>query len=157
MTKNERQLKITRGQRDRFKSAIDEYDLTLEIESGVDPRIAQLKLDQLKSEYEVLCEQIDEYEALISGEPTEILVGSLRDIPQALIKARIIRGWTQADLARNLGLKEKQIQRYEADDYGTANLSTLETVANALELDLSNFATLSIRPSEPQDNPINEM
>ncbi len=157
MIKNERQFKITRSQRDRFKSAIDEYDPNLEVESGVDPLVAQLKLEQLQSEYEILCEQIDEYESLTSGTQTEILVGSIRDLPQALIKARIIRGWTQADLADNLNLKAQQIQRYEAEDYSTANLSTLERVANALELDLSSFTTLSIRPSEPAEFPINEM
>ncbi len=157
MIKNERQFKITRSQRDRFKSAIDEYDLTLEIESGVNPLVAQLMLDQLQGEYEILCEQIAEYEKLTSGDQTDILVGSLQDLPQALIKARIIRGWTQADLASNLNLKAQQIQRYEAEDYYTANLSTLESVANALELDLSSFTTLSIRPSEPTEFPINEM
>ena len=157
MIKNERQFKITRSQRDRFKSVIVEYDLAVEIESGVDPLVAQLKLDQLQSEYEMLCDQIDEYENLTSGNETDILVRSLRDLPLALIKARIIRGWTQATLANNLNLKEQQIQRYEAEDYSTANLSTMMSVAKALELDMSKFAILSIRPSEPAEFPVNEM
>ena len=157
MIKNERQFKITRSQRDRFKSAIDKFDLRSEIESGVDPQFAQLQLDQLKSVYDELCEQLDEYENLISGSQTEIIVDSLRNLPEALIKARIIRGWTQANLASKLNLKAQQIQRYEAEDYRTANLSTLENVANVLQLDLSNFSILSIRPSSPTEYPIVEM
>ena len=157
MIKNERQFKITRSQRDRFKSEIDQFDLNAEIELGVAPLLAKAKLNQLESEYEILCEQISEYEDLISGKITDIVVSSLRNLPQALIKARIIRGWTQAELAKNLNLKAQQIQRYEAEDYSTANLSTLESVANALELDLSKFAILSVRPSEPTEFPMVEM
>ncbi len=157
MIKNERQFKITRSLQNRFRSAIDDFDLNAEIELGVDPLIAKLSLDQLKTEYEKLSEQIEEYENLTSGNQAEILVSSIRDLPEALIKARIIRGWTQADLASNLNLKEQQIQRYEAEDYSIANLATMMNVANALELDLSNFAVLAVRPTEPTEFPINEM
>ena len=157
MIKNERQFKITRAHRDKFKLAIDAFDLSVEVESGADPIIAQAKLDQLKSEYEVLNEQIDEYEKLSSGEETDIVVTSLQDLPRALIKARIARGWTQEDLANVLNLRAQQIQRYEADDYSAANLTTLLRVANALELDLTKTAVLSVKPNEPADFPVNEM
>lgn len=157
MIKNERQYKITRSERDIFKSTLDKFDLNAEIESGIDPLIAQAKLDQLKSEYDTLCEQIDEFENLSSGEQSEIVVSSLQNLPHALIKARIVHGWTQADLASILKLKSQQIQRYEADDYSTANLSTLVRVANALELDLTKLAILSVKPSRPTEFPINEM
>lgn len=157
MIKNERQLKITRSLRDKYQSVIDGFDLSSEITSGLDPVIAQAKLDQLNSECQILSEQIDEYEKLSSGEVTDIVVTSLQELPLALIKARIVHGWTQEDLAIKLNLKTQQIQRYEADDYSTANLATLLRVSNALELDLTKIAILSIKPSKPSDFPINEM
>lgn len=146
MIKNERQYKIARVQREFFKSTLNEFDLNAEIESGVDPRVAHANFDQLESEYVNLCEQIDEYEILSSRKQTEFVVSSLQELPQALIKARISRGWTQTDLANALMIKPQQIQRYEADDYCTANLSTLIRVANALELDLTKLAILSMNP-----------
>ena len=138
MIKNERQFENTRSHRDRFKSAIDNYDVDAEIKSGVNPLLAQLQLDQLQSEFEILCDQIDEYEELKSGTQTNIVVSSLLDLPKALIKARINRGLTEADLARLLNLETQQIVCYEAEDYSTANLSTILDIADALEL---NFVT----------------
>ena len=61
MIENERQLKITRSQRDKIKSAIDKFDLNEEIDAGINPLIAQAKLDQLHSEFEILCKQVNDY------------------------------------------------------------------------------------------------
>ncbi len=157
MIKNERHFKITRAHRDKFKSAIDAFDLDAEIESGADLSLAQAKLNQLKSEYEVLSEQIDEYEKLSSGAETDIVVTSLQELPYALIKARIAHGWTQEDLAKLMNLRAQQIQRYEADDYRAANLTTLLRVADALELDLTKTIILSVKPDETEDFPVSEM
>lgn len=61
MIENERQLKITRSQRDKIESAIDKFDLNEEIDAGINPLIAQAKLDQLHSEFEILCKQVNDY------------------------------------------------------------------------------------------------
>ena len=42
-----------------------------------------------------------------------------------------------------LGLKEQQIQRYESEEYATANLRRLAEVAEALNLNISEVAELS--------------
>ena len=49
-----------------------------------------------------------------------------------LIKARIARGLSQRELADRIGLKEQQIQRYEATDYASASLARIKEVASAL-------------------------
>ena len=41
-------------------------------------------------------------------------------------------------LAGRVGLKEQQIQRYEATDYATAKWSRIREVAGALSMELSN-------------------
>ena len=56
----------------------------------------------------------------------------LNDLPQALIRARIASGLSQRELAMRLGLKEQQIQRYEATKYASASLSRVIEVAQAI-------------------------
>ena len=52
---------------------------------------------------------------------------SLEDLAARLIKARIVRGWSQRQLADLLGVAEQQAQRYEATGYRSASLArTLE-------------------------------
>jgi HTH-type transcriptional regulator / antitoxin HipB len=49
------------------------------------------------------------------------VLGSLNDLPTTLIKARIAAGLTQKDLADKIGVREQQIQRYEANHYNSAS------------------------------------
>ena len=57
-------------------------------------------------------------------------------------RARIARGLTQKDLARKLGVKEQQIQRYEETDYASASLSRLNEVIKALDIEVKEEITL---------------
>ena len=54
-----------------------------------------------------------------------------------LIVARIARGLSQADLADRLGLREQQIQRYEAERYRTISLSNYRRIATSLGVRLA--------------------
>ena len=53
-------------------------------------------------------------------------------IAGVLISARIAKGLTQRQLASMVGLKEQQIQRYEARDYTNVDLSRVQEIAKAL-------------------------
>ena len=59
------------------------------------------------------------------------------DLPDILIRARIARGMSQKELADFLGLKEQQIQRYEAERYRSASLDRLIEIADALSVRIS--------------------
>jgi transcriptional regulator with XRE-family HTH domain len=61
-------------------------------------------------------------------------IPSFEELPRALIQARIARGLTQRQLAERLGLKEQQIQRYEATGYASASLKRVGAVIQALDL-----------------------
>ena len=89
-----------------------------------------------------LSEQIREYEELKSGAVDVLKAESLDELPGILIRARIARGLTQAQLAERIGVKEQQIQRYEAEEYGSASLRRLIEISNALELEISETAQL---------------
>ena len=62
--------------------------------------------------------------------------GGVADLPMLLIKARIAGGLTQRELADRMGLKEQQIQRYEATDYAAAKWSRIREVADVLSMEL---------------------
>lgn len=142
MITNEKQYRITRGEAERFKAAIGDYDIDAAVRDGTHPQIALAQREQLLSEHENLVDQIREYEALRSGEISSFESPSLADLPLILVKARIARNWTQKELAEALGYKEQQLQRYEADLYRSASLKTLVRVANALDLEIEETGRL---------------
>lgn len=130
MIKNERQYRITKTQAARFSKALD--DLRQQPNSELHPMIAQAQEDALSSQLADLQNELREYESLKSGDfPMESLK-TVAGVPGVLIKARIAMGLSQRDLAERVGLKEQQIQRYEATDYAAANLSRIMEVASAL-------------------------
>jgi ribosome-binding protein aMBF1 (putative translation factor) len=86
----------------------------------------------MESQLEDLRQQLAEYEALRAGRVQVLELDSLGRLPEALIRARIAAGLTQKELARRLGLREQQVQRYEATRYAGASLARLQAVADAL-------------------------
>src|SRR4030095_15697561 len=75
-----------------------------------------------------------EYVELKNGAVSEISVESLADLPKALIKGRVARGFSQSDLAIELGVRPQQVQRWEAEEYASAAFATLARIAEALRL-----------------------
>jgi ribosome-binding protein aMBF1 (putative translation factor) len=83
-------------------------------EGNLHPRTRQALRDQYESQFEELRDQLAEYEALRRGDVLLLELDSLAELPDALIRARVAAGLTQAELARRLGLKKQQLQRHEA-------------------------------------------
>jgi len=100
----------------------------------VEPLLLKAEQEALRSQLADLRAEMRAYEALRSGKHAVVKLSSLDDLPRALIQARIAQGLTQKDLAQRLGLKEQQIQRYEATDYASARLARLIRVGRALHL-----------------------
>ena len=88
--------------------------------------------EALASQLETLQNEIKEYERLQRTKPAKLKLEQLNDVPRTLIRARISSGLSQRQLAERLGLKEQQIQRYEATNYETASLRRVLEVAAAL-------------------------
>ncbi len=128
MIKNARQYRITRAQAEKFARALAQASAR----KGADPLLARLEAKALRSQLQELREQLAEYEELQSGTRGVIYVDSFDELPHALVRARIAAGLSQKQLAKRLGLKEQQIQRYEATDYGSASLARLQEVVTAL-------------------------
>ncbi len=86
----------------------------------------------MNSQLAELERELREYEALKEGDFSLEELNVISGIATNLIKARIAQGLTHSELAQRVGIKEQQIQRYEATNYEAANLSRLQAVASAL-------------------------
>lgn len=147
MIKNDRQYRTTKAHLERFERAREESAL-VPAPADVHLRLLQAQADALAGQMEDLRAELVEYEALRSGQRAVIQAESLADLPRVLIQARIASGLDQRALAERLGLKEQQIQRYEANDYAGASLERLREVAKALGLRLRQEVLLpGIQPS----------
>src|SRR5688572_11270393 len=131
MIKNERQYRITKSQADQFERNLAEMRRAPADDTQPDPIIRQAMEDAMESQLSTLRRELGEYEALRSGEGTVLELTSLEELPRALIRARIASGLSQKQLAERLGLKEQQIQRYEATEYAAASLDRLREISQA--------------------------
>jgi transcriptional regulator with XRE-family HTH domain len=135
MIKNEKQYQITKKKLSEFKAATRD----IVVDPAKEILLKELEINGLNSQIEKFEQEIREYEMLKNAAAFFIPVCSLWDFNIALIKARITRGWTQAELGERMGLNEQQIQRYEASGYETASMHRLQEVSEALELEASGF------------------
>ena len=144
MIKSEKQYRITIQKLQEFKESLialnsnDREDL-----------MNSIMINSIKSQIQTFKRELSEYEFLKSTKPN-VLVSKIEDLPQVLIKARISKGLTQGQLAAKMGLKEQQIQRYEATNYSTVSFNRLIGISKSIGLDFedtkvtlnSNFITV---------------
>ncbi len=147
MITNERQYRITKAEVARFEQALAR---SADQGAEIHPILKQAMREGLESQLEELREQVAEYEALRSGRITALDLDSLTELPDALIRARTAAGVTQRELARRLGLKEQQIQRYEATRYAGVTLERMQDIAVALGVRIHERV---IFPSAANDTP----
>lgn len=140
MITNERQYRITKTQLTRFEENLAADDAR-EPAPNVDPRIHQAMREAIASEVDELRRQLHHYEQLREGHITGREITSLRELPTALIEARIAAHLTQRQLAQRLNVAEQQIQRWEANDYAGVNLERLQNTADALGIQIHETIT----------------
>lgn len=129
MIANDLQYRITRTAAREFEEALGRLEQS---ESHRSPEMRALMRAAMESQLDDLRYQLAEYDALRTGHIQVLETDSLAQLPDALIRARIAVGLTQKDLAKRLGMREQQVQRYEATRYAGANLDRVQAVADAL-------------------------
>jgi len=129
MITNEQQYRITKEWFDKFTEAAAQ---TEEKSAHLHPVLRKAVREGYESQADDLRDQLAEYEALRDNHIAVLELDSLAELPEALIHARKAAGLTQRELAGRLGLKEQQIQRYEATRYAGANLTRIQAVVEAL-------------------------
>lgn len=146
MIQNERQYEVTKNKLVNLQRALDEAyakprpnDVPEIIWRGHQNGIVAL-IGDLRAE-------LDEYEGLKAGTVRALPLPSvLSDLPGALVRARIARGWTHKELAQALGTTEQQVQKDESGGYARANLERLQRVASALGIEIAGRVRLA-RPA----------
>ena len=146
MITNERQYRITRNRAQRFAAALEEFDAGSLERSDVDARLIRAERDAMVSQLADLRQELAEYDALQGADVSIISEASIDGLADGLIKARIAGGLSQRGLAERLGMKEQQIQRYEAERYASASYKRLCEIANALGVRIENEILLPVVP-----------
>lgn len=150
MITNDRQYKIAKAQIENFRQSLDSLGLTSNAIKNIHPKLIEAQKSAIASQLNDLLSEVKEYEDLKAGKIAITEVNSLKDLPLALIKARIANGLTQADLADKLGIKMQQIQRYEAEKYDSASIKTLLKIAEYLNISIN--AEVQIKTVEAPEN-----
>ena len=144
MIKNERQYRITKAQAVRFEQTLRE---TSKRNAAIAPPsvLDRAQEEALASQLADLRTEVSEYEALRSGQVTSFQADTFGELPAALIKARIATGMSQKDLAAQLGVKEQQVQKYEATDYASASFKRLSAIICVLGVKVREEISLTER------------
>jgi HTH-type transcriptional regulator / antitoxin HipB len=134
MIQNERQYRIT-------QTKLREFEQDLASLNPPDPSLHPRQVVGWTNSYNLtirqLKQELADYEQLKSGNIMTFVLGSLNDLPTTLIKARIAAGMTQKELADKIGVREQQIQRYEANHYNSASFDRLRSIASALNIEIT--------------------
>jgi len=130
MIKNDKQYQLTRKKLAEFNEALK----SLENNNALSSEEINLRAAFILPQVKIFEEELLEFEKLSRGEVVQIEMSTLDELSDTLIKARIAKGWSQADLAGKLGLQAQAVQRYEATDYESADLTRLIEIFHALEL-----------------------
>lgn len=144
MIKNERQYRITKAQANTFTKSLQNLQAVDPVERQRDPLRFQLQEAAVRSQLDDLITALKEYEALRAN-PGRI-EADLDSLPRSLIQARIAAGLSHQELAARLGLKEQQIQRYEATDYEGVSIDRIREVFHAIGVQVRNELTLPTAP-----------
>lgn len=131
MIRNERQYKFSTSQRASLARQLAALDQA----TAPDWVVASTRA-ALVSQIASIETELSDYEALRARE-VDFVVPDLASLPLELVRARIARHMSQRELGNLLGLKEQQIQRYEATNYAGANVGRLGEVMTALGVHLS--------------------
>jgi HTH-type transcriptional regulator/antitoxin HigA len=96
----------------------------------------KLVIESLEDFKEDIEKEIADYEKLKSGKSTVLKERSLDALPDIIVEYKIANHLTHKEFAKILGLKEQQLQRYEAESFKTVSFQNLMKFLNLINLDL---------------------
>jgi HTH-type transcriptional regulator / antitoxin HipB len=132
MIQNEHQYKVTQNKLKDLEGALVEL---ITIKDTLHPRQFSSHQLGLQLSIDSLRQELEDYDSL-KTQQTSIKITSIKELPIALIKARIAMGMTQKELAERIGVKEQQVQRDEANQYNSAGFHRIAQIAEALNINI---------------------
>ncbi len=144
MIQNQHQYQVTQNKLLDLERGLVELE---KIKDTLHPRQFLGRKNSLSKSIGTLQQEIEDYERL-KQQQTSIKIGSIKELPLALIRARIAIGMTQKELAEKMGVKEQQVQRDEANQYSSAGFRRIAEVADALEIQIQETDILLLDKSK---------
>lgn len=119
MIKNEKQYKISKKRLAEIEQTISsrQSKITNAKEDGAVNSLTRIKND--------IKEEIKQYENLKNKGLVLNRRVAVAQLPNILIQHKIAKGFTQKQYSEMLGIKEQQLQRYEAENYSSVSFGRL--------------------------------
>lgn len=132
MIKNEKQYKISK----KLLSEINENIANLKKDTTQHPLKIKLLLASALNIQKEVEQDILLYETLKTTKGVLLKERLFSDLPSILIEYKIKSGLTQKEFAAQLGIKEQQLQRYEADNFKSVTFKNLLRFLEAIGLEI---------------------
>jgi len=132
MIKNEKQYKISK----RIVSEFIEEIERIENNPRKDPWKKELLTSSLIMAKEEIEQEILFYEMLKNDKEGILKERLFSELPTLLTEYKIKSGLTQKEFAEQLGIKEQQLQRYEADNFTSVTFKNLLRFLDAIGLEI---------------------
>lgn len=138
ITLNEKEAREARARISRLSEALHSEHAMEPVVAGLPPEVVSQVSRMMKAERERLTQAVEAYEvAKETQKPTALKALVNHEPGLMLIVARIANGYSQKNLAWRLGVKEQQVQRWEAERYGQISLKNYNRVAALLGVRLT--------------------
>lgn len=133
ITLNEKEARDAHARISRLSEALKSEHTLEPIVAGLPPEVVYQVSRMIKAERDRLTKSVEAYEkAKETQNPAALKALVNHDPGLMLIVARIANGYSQKNLAWRLGVKEQQVQRWEAERYGQISLKNYNRVATLL-------------------------
>jgi len=135
---NEKEVREARARISRLSEALNSERALEPVVAGLPPEVVSQISRMIKAESKRLTQAVEAYEEAKETRKPAALKALVNHEPGLmLIVARIANGYSQKDLAWRLGVKEQQVQRWEAERYGQISLKNYNRVATLLGVRLT--------------------
>jgi len=133
MIKNEKQYRISKRKSGELADAIDRINNDLK----KDPLRKEILTTSLIMAKQDIEKEILAYEKLKKNTIGKLKERLFSDLPSLLTEYKIKSGLTQKEFAAELGIKEQQLQRYEADNFRSVTFKNLLRFLEAVGLEVT--------------------
>lgn len=129
---NEKQASITKKRIAEFNQAIAQANTK---RVSKDQEFSKAKyVEGLESLRDSMKEELRVYECLKNGDESVIRYEKMEDLPHVILQYRILRKMSQTELAKKLGVKPQQVQRWEALKNSNTSFPYLAAMARILNV-----------------------
>ena len=132
MIKNEKQYKISKRKFRELNTQVDK----IAKEAEHNPVRNQLILASLSNSKNEIESDILLYESLKKRKEGNLKERLIAELPSVITEYKIVSGFTQKELSKILGLKEQQLQRYEADGFKSVTFKNLLKFLDLIGLEI---------------------